>query len=85
VEEQEVLATKPECVPVDLFIQHAMRIRHIMPSSVAYLVLPYFSTLAHKWHKFRKKVIEHKMCVLIFSRTFIRNIFISKKNSATYY
>jgi len=26
-----------------------------------------------------KKVIEHKMCVLIFSTTFVRNIFHSKK------
>jgi len=71
VEEQEVLATKRECVPEALFIQHAMRMRHIMLSFVAYLFLPYFSTLAHKWHNFRKKVFEHKMCVLIFSGSFI--------------
>jgi hypothetical protein len=33
----------------------------------------------------KKKVIEHKMCVLIFSTTSVRNISLSKKNSARYY
>jgi len=32
-----------------------------------------------------EKVIEHKMCVLIFSITFVWNISHSKKNSASYY
>ena len=30
-----------------------------------------FSTLSHKRHDFREKVTEHKICVLIFSTTFI--------------
>ena len=44
----------------------------------------HFSTLSHKRHDFRNKVTEHKMCVLIFSTTFVRNIFHSKKNWARY-
>jgi hypothetical protein len=34
---------------------------------LASLALPYFSTLSHKRHDFRKKVIDNKMSVLIFS------------------
>ena len=59
------------CVHVTLLIQHAIRIRHIVTSLVPPLAPPYFSTLCHKWHDFRKKVIELKMCVLIFSITFV--------------
>ena len=42
-----------------------------MLSSVACLVIHYFSTLFHKRHDFRKrKFPEHEMYVLIFSTTF---------------
>jgi hypothetical protein len=34
---------------------------------VAYPGLPHFSTLPHKQRDYRKDIIEHKMCVLIFS------------------
>jgi hypothetical protein len=39
-------------------------------SSAASLAPLHFPTLSHKWHDSRKKVIEHKMCILIFSTTF---------------
>ena len=53
--------------------------------SVASLALPYFSALSHKRHDFRKKkVIEHKMCVLIFCTNYIWSISNSKKNWARY-
>jgi len=42
--------------------------------------LQYISTLSHKQHSFREKVIERKVCVLIFYTTFARNIYHCKKN-----
>ena len=54
-----------ECVFVALGKQQAMRMHRILLFSVACSALPYF---------------EHKICVLIFSTTFVRNISHSKKN-----
>ena len=52
---------------VALLIQHATRMLNILTSFVAPWSPPHFSTLSHKRCDFRKKVIEHKTCVLIFS------------------
>ena len=73
--------TYSDYVSATLGIQHAMRLRHIAICGPA---LQYFSTLSHKWHDLKKKFIEHKMYVLIFSTTFLWNISHSKKNWARY-
>ena len=70
---------------VALVVHHAKGMRRITLPSVACPAVPYFSTLSHKQHDYRKKNIEHKVCVLIFSTTFVRNISYTKKNSARYY
>ena len=61
------------CVCVSLVIQHAKRMRHTI-LSVACRTLLCISTSFHKRRDFRKKVIESKMFILIFSGTFVRNI-----------
>jgi hypothetical protein len=73
------------CVFVALVMQHAMRMRCFILSSVVCLAVPYFSTLSHKQYDFRRKIIQRKMRVLIFSTNFLLNISHSKKNSARHY
>jgi hypothetical protein len=62
-----IIITYSECVFVDVRIQHAMRMRPIILSSVVCRALPYFSTLSHKRQDLREEIIEYKMLVLIFS------------------
>jgi hypothetical protein len=57
----------------------------IILSSVACLALPIFSHYLINGMIFGKKVIEHKMCVLIFSTTFVWNTSHTKKNSVSCY
>jgi hypothetical protein len=45
-----IIVTYSECVSVALVIQHAMRMRRIILSSVACPALPYISTLSNKRH-----------------------------------
>jgi hypothetical protein len=59
------------CMHVALLIQHSTCVHHIVTSFVASPAPPHFSPLSHKQRRCRKKVIEHKMCVLIFSTTFV--------------
>jgi len=72
-----MIVTQPECVSVALFIQHTKGMRRIIWSSVARLTVPYFYTLSHKRHDFRKKVFEHTVCVLIVSTTFASKVFLA--------
>ena len=47
-----------------------MQWAYAISSSLACPALPYFSTLSHKRHDFRKHFIEHKFCLLIFLNFF---------------
>jgi hypothetical protein len=58
--------TYSECVFVALVMQHAKRMRCIILSSVACLVLPYFSTLSYKRQDFREKKLLNVKCVFWF-------------------
>ena len=60
---------------IALVIQHKMRMRRIILSCVPFpSVLPFLQCVSQR-HYFRGggggEVIEHKMCVLIFSTTFV--------------
>jgi hypothetical protein len=63
--------TYSECVYVDLVTQRAKGMRPIIFSTVTCQALPYFFTLSHRLHDFRKRVSEHEVCVLLFSTKFV--------------
>ena len=49
---------------------------------LSYVACPaesYFSTISHKWHDFREKVTEHKICAVILSVTYVSNSSHSKE------
>ena len=80
---EAISVTYSECVSVASVVKHAMRMRHIVICGLSRSTI--FSQISHKLRGFRKKkVTEHKMCVLIFSTTFTWNISHSKKKWARY-
>jgi hypothetical protein len=68
------------CVYVTLVIQRAERMFLVIICGMSCSIM--FSTLSDTRHEFRKKFIEYKIYVLIFSTIYFCNIFHSKKNSA---
>jgi hypothetical protein len=56
--EKAINITYSECVSVALVIQHAMRMRPIVLSSLACLAVPYFSTYLIKGKVFGEKILN---------------------------
>ena len=71
--------TCSECVSVAVFVQHAIRLRRNVLLAVTCVALPYFSHYLTNGVIFGKKVIEHEMCIWMFSTTSVRNISHSRK------
>jgi len=68
-----------ECASVALFIQHTNCKRRITLSAVTCPAV-HLSKLSHKRHDFRKKkIIEHKMLVLIVPKTLPKSFFILRR------
>jgi hypothetical protein len=67
---------------VDLLIQHAMRMLHIVNCDLYGHTV--FSTLSHKTHDFQKKIIKYKLSLLILSTAFVCSISLSNTNTARY-
>jgi hypothetical protein len=83
VQKKEVLHIRS--VSAALVIQYAKRMHRIIFSSVASLAVPYISRIISLTNDFREMIVEHKMCVLVSSTTFVRNISQTEKNTARYY
>ena len=69
---------------VDFGTQREMRMRRIVISGQSGSTIYVFSTLSHKRQDFREEVTEHKMCVFIFSTTFVWRISHSKNKCERY-
>jgi len=67
-----------ECVFLALCVQREMRVPHVVVCGLSGCTI--FYTWANKGQGFRKKVIEHKMCVLIFSTTLSKIFFILRRS-----
>ena len=63
--------TYSECVSVALVVQHVKYMHFIILSFLACLSVQHFSVVSHKWHDFQKIVFGHRMCILVFSTTFV--------------
>jgi len=81
---KETIITYSQGVSVALVIHHEMRMRCIVCGLAGLL---YFSTLPHKRYDFRGegggKVIEHTICVFLFSLQFLSVKISHSKNSRT--
>jgi len=72
--------TYSECVYVALVIWYVQRMLLNIASSVGGLAVLYFSILSHKWHEFwKKKMTEHKMCVVIFATNLSETVLILRR------
>ena len=78
--------TYSECVFVALGVEHAMRMRRVVLSLpvLLYRVFPHYLINGTIFGGGRG-VTEHKIFVLIFSKSFVWNISHSNNNSTTYY
>ena len=70
--------TYSECVFVELGILHAMRLLLIVIRGPSVYRI-FFHSLIKGTFFLKKKVIEHKMCVVFLCTTFIYNVSHSKK------
>ena len=77
--------TYSKCVFVAPVILNARRMRRIILSSIVCPAVINFRYNLVNGAIFRKTVIEHKMCVLIFSTNFLWKISHSKNNSAVHH
>jgi hypothetical protein len=75
-----VSITYSEWVSVALVIQHLMHMCRLVLSSVACPTVQYFSTLSHKRHDFRKKILNLN-CVFRFYLQHLFEIFFILKRT----